>query len=713
MPLFYKITLGVEGELAGEGKVAGVEGLFSDLVQAKDEFNTGQGHERFIFLLKPEARRIHLLFKMKQGQINADDPTPIQPFLDILLQDYGWGKGREQGEHCRDKLPVKVIKKIEPSTCEQILKKMKEKEPDFFDDSDAQILQKKKPRPSRKSMFEDLDLEGFQPQLTREEALEKLDKLVGLVEFKKEIQRIVAKEEAIKRLKAKTNIAHFFPQVYIFTYENEGYGENTVLEIMSSIFYHLGIVRSPGHKEIEPRDFFRLDLIGDEFGIFVVNEKRGSRGFFGDREIDGEVLERLDSIIVFSESRGSENANRIEYNLNRKGIYFRKIHFPDFSNGELLKIKEKMLAGSGISLEPEAEKEIELILEKEKSGGKFNNIRTVKKIIGMLFHSESLETSSKDNDNSFHFSREVCREVLKAYYPCEPVDKAGGSAWEQLQEMVGLQEVKRKLKEILTLFIMEKRRIEAGLKNENICMHMEFSGNPGTGKTTVARIIGQILKEEGILPEGKLIEVSRKDLIGAYVGHTALKTGNILEKARGNVLFIDEAYSLDGGTELDYGPEAIATLTKNMEDYRDQMVVILAGYPAEMERLMEVNPGLKERIPHRLSFPDYSEGEMISIMENLLGEDLQLTTGARDLLRDFFRKLRNNSGQDSGNGRLVRNVMERLRLKQSQRLFAQEEKSREAMTWILEEDVKELFNDGDFQSYLSCRSIREIGFRGT
>ncbi|SMB97610.1 stage V sporulation protein K [Thermanaeromonas toyohensis ToBE] len=259
---------------------------------------------------------------------------------------------------------------------------------------------------------------------------------------------------------------------------------------------------------------------------------------------------------------------------------------------------------------------------------------------------------------------------------------------QELDRLVGLLPVKELIKEIGAYVEIQKRRQEEGLVSSPMALHMIFKGNPGTGKSTVARLLGRIFKEMGILSQGHLVEVERADLVGEYIGHTAHKTREQMRKALGGILFIDEAYSLARGGERDFGREAIDVLVKGMEDHRDNLILILAGYKEEMEYFLETNPGLRSRFPIHLEFPDYSVPELISIAE-LMFQDRQyyLTVEARLELERILRREAIFGHRYNGNARLVRNIVEKAMRKQALRLLQKTHLTREELMTITKEDL--------------------------
>lgn len=239
----------------------------------------------------------------------------------------------------------------------------------------------------------------------------------------------------------------------------------------------------------------------------------------------------------------------------------------------------------------------------------------------------------------------------------------------ELNALIGLKNVKKLIEEIYAFVEIQKCRQIERLAVEPLSLHMIFKGNPGTGKTTVARILGKLFKEVGVLPKGHLVEVERADMVGEFIGHTAQKTREQIKKALGGILFIDEAYSLARGGEKDFGKEAIDALVKGMEDHRDNLILILAGYQDEMDWFVESNPGLRSRFPVHLSFPDYSSQELLDIADLMLKKkQYELSGGARDELRFVIEK-EQKIHTNSGNARLVRNLIERAIRRQAVRLL--------------------------------------------
>lgn len=258
----------------------------------------------------------------------------------------------------------------------------------------------------------------------------------------------------------------------------------------------------------------------------------------------------------------------------------------------------------------------------------------------------------------------------------------------QLDELIGLETVKQQVHTLKNYITIQQERVKQGMKSTQVSYHCIFSGNPGTGKTTVARIVAQIYKELGVLKIGQLVETDRSGLVAEYVGQTAVKTNKTIDSALDGVLFIDEAYSLLGGSQSDYGKEAIATLVKRMEDNRDRLVVILAGYKNEMGRFLDSNPGLQSRFKRIIDFPDYTADELYQIFEiNCKKFEYSLSETASIKLKSILNNAILTKDKGFGNGRYVRNLFEKTIENQANRLSKVGSLTKEILSIIEEEDL--------------------------
>ena len=256
----------------------------------------------------------------------------------------------------------------------------------------------------------------------------------------------------------------------------------------------------------------------------------------------------------------------------------------------------------------------------------------------------------------------------------------------EINELVGLAPVKEYVFGLADNLQVQQRRAAAGLKTASLSMHMIFTGNPGTGKTTIARLVAKYLKAIGALKGGQLVEVTRADLVGRYTGHTAPLTNSVIESALGGVLFIDEAYSLYRGEQDSFGLEAIDTLVKGMEDHRDELVVILAGYTKEMETFLTANSGLASRFPNKIEFPDYTAEELLQITHvQAKNKGYRLAESCTQPLLGYYARWQESDARTAGNGRLARNTLEKAIFHQSRRLVA---KPAAALDLILPSDLE-------------------------
>jgi len=266
----------------------------------------------------------------------------------------------------------------------------------------------------------------------------------------------------------------------------------------------------------------------------------------------------------------------------------------------------------------------------------------------------------------------------------------------EMDSLIGLESIKETIKEYIAFIKVQDLRKNYSLKTSPLVMHMIFKGNPGTGKTTMARIIARVFKEIGFLNEGDIIEAERADLVGEYIGHTAQKTRKLIQKALGGVLFVDEAYSLARGGEKDFGKESIDTMVKAMEDHKDNLIIILAGYRKEMDYFLKSNPGLTSRFAIQLDFPDYTIDELVKIAELMYAEkEYILDKTSKHYIYRALTKIRNKE-IINGNARTVRNLVEKSIRHHARRIININNISRNSLMYICREDLlcgEELEND--------------------
>ena len=258
----------------------------------------------------------------------------------------------------------------------------------------------------------------------------------------------------------------------------------------------------------------------------------------------------------------------------------------------------------------------------------------------------------------------------------------------ELDSYIGLEEVKKEVKNLINMATVYKLRLDNDLSNPDMSLHLVFSGNPGTGKTMIARFMARVYHSLGLLSVGKLVEVDRSGLVAGYIGQTAIKTAKVLDEAKGSVLFIDEAYTLTSKTENDFGFEAVDTILKAMEDNRDDLVVIVAGYIELMEEFIDSNPGLRSRFNKYIDFADYTPDEMMGIFKmNCTKSCYTLTPDAESSAREYFAAVGDAAGE-FGNARGVRNSFEKILTEQANRIAEMESVTREDLMTITKEDVQ-------------------------
>ena len=533
-----------------------------------------------------------------------------------------------------------------------------------------------------------------------DEVMAEINALVGAEEFKEMAEECV---RIVPRLLKNGARDVLFKQVYLFSI-NKGYGITTYLTCFKKLLWALGVFETPPMAlEIAWPATERAFTVSGKLsmqklgGIAVVDISewmtKVNDKFFRELLFDIDSKQR-NSIVIFKVPFVDKDVlNDIKTDIEDV-LSVREVSFSPLDKSELEESIRREFAKLNFEVEDDAWKLIETKIATEKRDGRFYGFRTLQKIVR-----EAIYLKYKNGEDDKVITKSDIAEFADVFFD------DGQSAQEMLDSLVGMDKVKESLNQIVL-------QIEEGLKNESLappCVHMRFEGNPGTGKTTVARILGRILAERGVLRNGGFFEVSGRDLCGRYIGETAPKTATLCRDAYGSVLFIDEAYTLYKGEsdEKDFGKEAIATLIAEMENHRKDFVVIMAGYSDDMERLMRANAGLESRMPYIIKFPNYTRRELVRIFMGLVKKNFKYDDGLEVQVEEYFNSLTDevlNSKQFSS-ARYVRNLFERTWGKSALRRQLQ----KQAEIVITKEDFICASSENEF-SVLSLKKKRNLGF---
>ncbi len=550
------------------------------------------------------------------------------------------------------------------------------------------------------------DLEPADSAATLEELLQQLDGMTGLAGVKAQVRRKIDTMrflELEKSFGVETPSAR--PTLHMVFSGNAGTGKTTVARLLGRIYRCLGVLSTGQLVECKRGDLV-AEYVGGTAplvrrkvkealgGVLFIDEAyslcKDDSDRYGNEAIEAllaDIENYRDSFMVILAGYSEDMERFMDTNQGLRSRIPTRIEFEDYSVDELVEIFRKLVRENGKKLDVGLEKDIRRLIETECMKKDFGNARGVRNLVDSVLEnmrSRVINSAAPAVQSDLVI---VKREDL-GVLPQEDSASTVADHLEELASLTGLRSVKEKVNAIVSAVGVQKMRREMGMESDGFgTLHMVFKGNAGTGKTTVARIIGKIYRELGVLKGGQLIECGRSDLVAAYQGQTALKTKAKIQEALDGVLFIDEAYALAGD---DYGKEAIDTLVADIENYRDRLMVIIAGYSEDMDVFLAQNQGLASRFPNEIFFEDYTEEELMSIFRSSLSAK-QRTMDSRlePLVEELLRK--KSAAADFGNARGVRNLVDRVIEKQSVRLFTlQSERAltKQDMESITEADIR-------------------------